>query len=86
MLFSVEISLTQLLIASMDVPLNGFLSKIMSWSVFRPTCLSRLARCFLRLDIMHNFLFVYDLYSSLSRGVPFLDSFNTFVVTKATDR
>ena len=35
-LFSVKISLTHLLIIPVDVPLNGFLSIIMSWSVFKP--------------------------------------------------
>lgn len=44
MLFSVKISLIYLLIASMGAPLNGFLSVMMSWSVFIPTRLSCLAR------------------------------------------
>ena len=39
-LFSIKIFLTQLLIVSIDTPLNGFLSVIMRWSLFKPTCLS----------------------------------------------
>ena len=40
---------------SVDVPLNDFLSIIMSWSVFKPWCLTYLTRYSLRHDIMHNF-------------------------------
>ena len=39
-LFSIKIFLTQLLIVSIDTPLNGFLSVIMRCSLFKPTCLS----------------------------------------------
>ena len=85
-LFSIKISLTHLLIVSIDAPLNGFLSVIMSWSMFKPTCLSRVVRYSLRHDIIHHFLSVYDLYSNLSRGLPFLECFNTSVGIKVTDR
>ena len=85
-LFSIKISLTNLFIVSIDAPLNGFLSVIMSWSVFKPTCLSRLMRYSQRHDIIHNFLSVYDLYSNLSKGLPFLECFNTSVGIKVTDR
>ena len=83
-LFSIKISLTHLLIVSIDAPLSGFLRVIMSWSVFKPTCLSCLVRYSLRYDIIHNFLSVYYLHSNLSRG--FLECFNTSVGIKVTDR
>ena len=37
-LFIVEISLTDLHIISMEVPLNGFLRVLKSWPVVNPTC------------------------------------------------
>ena len=85
-IFSIKISLTHLLIVSIDAPLNDFLSVIMSWSMFKPTCLSCVVRYSLRHDIIHHFLSVYDLYSNLSRGLPFLECFNTSVGIKVTDR
>ena len=85
-LFSIIKSLTHLLTVSINAPLNGFLSVIMSWSMSKPTCLSHLVRYSLRHDIIHSFLSVYDLYSNLSRGLPFLECFNTSVGIKVTDR
>ena len=84
-LFSIKISFTYLIIVSIDDPLNGFLSVIMSWSVFKITCLSWLVRYSLRHDIIHNFLSLYDLYSNLSRGLPFHECFNFSVGIKVTD-
>ena len=85
-LFSAKISLIHLLVVSIDAPLSGFLRVIMTWSVFKPTRLSRLTRYFLRHDIMHNFLSAYELYSNLSKGLPFLEFFHTSVGIKMIDR
>ena len=85
-LLSVKISLTHLFAVSMNAPLNAFLSVIISWSVFKPTCLSRLARYSLRHHIMHSFLSAHDLYSNLSRGKPFLECFITSAGIKVTDK
>ena len=85
-LFSIKISLVHLLIVSIHSPLNGFLSVIMSWSVFRPTYFSRLVGYSLRHDIIHNFLSVYHVYTNLSGYLSFLECFNTSVGIKVTDR
>ena len=85
-LFSVKISLTHLTIVSISAPLNGFLSVIKSWSVFKTTCLSHLMRYSLRHDIIHKFLLVYDLNSKLTKRLPFLEWFYTSGDIKVTDR
>ena len=44
LLFSIKISLTHLLVESVNAPLNEFLSVTVSWPIFKPACLSRLVR------------------------------------------
>ena len=51
--------LDSLFIITMDVPLNGFCSIIMSWSAFKSHCLPFLARYSLRHDIMLSAYYVY---------------------------
>ena len=76
--------LDSLFIITMDVPLNGFCSIIMSWSAFKSHCLPFLARYSLRHDIMLSAYYVY-IYK-LSQGLPFLECLNTVVGIKVTDR
>ena len=85
-LFTLKISFMHLLVVSMEAPLNGFLKVIMSWSMIHRLCLFRLEIYSLRHVITYKVLSSCTLYSTLSRGLPFLECLCTSVGMKVTDK